>query len=345
MTFKRKEIPGLHILKAICAIMVVEIHIHSLLHEYVLPLIHTAVPIFLIITGYFLPNDAGELSEQKLKSNLKKYLHLIIFGNLIYLGYEIYNADFDPNFIREYLAFKHIRDAVLFGDYFMIHLWYLTAVFWALIFILITVKLRCLNLIPIMAIIGMLWSSFVLFPLAPQYAKLGNGFYCIAYILVGIILRKYHSYLIDQLYAVCYFLIAALVIQLSAALLFPAFTSGEAYLTNRPPLAISIFILFCHVKNNGKFSNCLYNIGRNYSLDIYLWHFLFFFILLKVLRIVNTIYGVNIIYGRHITFVVTFGLIITIHGYKTYIKPHITVVQRPLAKVLPILSGQKRSNL
>ena len=61
-----KRFNGLDILKAICAFLVVFIHvpIQGFMKEYLVALCRIAVPIFFMITGYFWSNDLNKQKKQ-----------------------------------------------------------------------------------------------------------------------------------------------------------------------------------------------------------------------------------------------------------------------------------------
>ena len=59
------ELYGLQILKFLCALFVVQIHTPSGLRDLLVPVIRIAVPVFFMISGYFLPDSTGVIRKYK----------------------------------------------------------------------------------------------------------------------------------------------------------------------------------------------------------------------------------------------------------------------------------------
>lgn len=85
----REEIPGLNALKFLCAIMVVGIHIPFVLQPHLIAIYRIAVPIFFMISGYFLVNTEGVITTQRIKRVFIKVLILAITANVIYYIFKL----------------------------------------------------------------------------------------------------------------------------------------------------------------------------------------------------------------------------------------------------------------
>lgn len=151
----------IHVLKFICAIMVICIHCDGMI-PHLKPLCRVAVPIFCMISGYFIINDKGTLSEDRIKRVFFKVLNITIIAKLIYifvnyiqfkLGWidVVFPKDFDY-----YLRFL-ITGKTEFG----FHLWYLWAYLQALVVIWLSVKLKATKLLFIIAPIGLIIGLFL----------------------------------------------------------------------------------------------------------------------------------------------------------------------------------------
>lgn len=87
LTYRKAEktkITGLNVLKLLCAFFVVHIHVDCLYTDWVYSIVHIAVPIFFMISGYFLCDDTGVIQTGHIKKIIKHMIPVIIFVNLIY---------------------------------------------------------------------------------------------------------------------------------------------------------------------------------------------------------------------------------------------------------------------
>lgn len=79
------ELKGLQIIKLICAFLVVQSHIRFGAHEILLPICRVGVPIFLMISGYFLLDGEGYISMNKISKSFFKILKIYIFSQAVYI--------------------------------------------------------------------------------------------------------------------------------------------------------------------------------------------------------------------------------------------------------------------
>lgn len=123
----RRPIPSLYCLKALCAFFVVCIHFPVLGREYLFPLLRVAVPIFFIISGFFLYASARADAQAHLRKSLGKVFLLTLLANAVYGTVRFIaclqhpGTDFAIHDLQSALEFLFI------GDTFSGHLWYLTA--------------------------------------------------------------------------------------------------------------------------------------------------------------------------------------------------------------------------
>lgn len=79
------SITSLYLLKAICAFGVVVLHAPiSIVTDFLREYFAMTVPIFLMITGYFLYNQEWEKFSQKCIATTKKIIPIIIICNIVY---------------------------------------------------------------------------------------------------------------------------------------------------------------------------------------------------------------------------------------------------------------------
>lgn len=89
---KRAEIPPLYALKALCALFVVIIHTNMIGKEALSPLVRIAVPVFYIITGYFLYTGNAENECAKAWKWTKKAFFLALGLNIIYFFFSSFTS-------------------------------------------------------------------------------------------------------------------------------------------------------------------------------------------------------------------------------------------------------------
>lgn len=85
----KTKIPGLNVLKLLCAFFVVHIHVDCLYSECIYSIVRIAVPVFFMISGYFLCEDSGIIQIGHIKNIIKHLIPIIIFVNLIYFLYSL----------------------------------------------------------------------------------------------------------------------------------------------------------------------------------------------------------------------------------------------------------------
>ena len=121
------KIQSLFLLKALCALFVVIIHFPLVGKTYLDPIIKISVPIFYMITGYFMfTNLENERSRKRLLHASLKILKLILGSNVVYLAYNL--------FMDIPCTLTSISDIIRFifwGDNISGHLYFLTSYFWA----------------------------------------------------------------------------------------------------------------------------------------------------------------------------------------------------------------------
>lgn len=134
MSEKHKDIPSLYALKTLAAFFVVVIHFPMLGKQQLEPLVRNAVPLFYIISGFFLYKGILEKEIITAKHWVKKLIVCSILLNTGYAvwNYFVYDVSLTPGMM--------LRAAVT-GNGISVPLWYLTALWEALlVFILLRRK-------------------------------------------------------------------------------------------------------------------------------------------------------------------------------------------------------------
>lgn len=154
---------NLDVSRFILALMIVAIHIYPLSFvsetlDYMVTrvMFRIAVPVFLMITGYYVIPNAIE-SRKKIINYTKKILKLYLISMLIYLPINIYNGYF-----RDLSILKLIKDIFIDGTFY--HLWYFPALILGLwIVYLLVIKLDkkyVCGIVSLLFVIGILGDNY-----------------------------------------------------------------------------------------------------------------------------------------------------------------------------------------
>lgn len=276
---------GIDILKLVCAILVVLIHIPADYSSAVLPLTRCAVPCFFIISGYMLYDNG--LSNIRIRKSIKKIINIWIVSTIIYLSFSILISSQSGKW--SLLDSSTIVDFIVFNEHpFAFHLWYIDAYIYVLFFNLVFNTIGKGRLLPILVVVMLLVVDLVMGKYSVLFfnqtfeVKYTRNFLFVGipYFTVGMLLKKYIKveHLSNKWCTI-------LVIVSLAMAYFEKYCVGhfidvglrDHYLSSSF-LAISLFLYFLslQVKNENIWST----LGRDYSLDIYILHPLIYWLVL-----------------------------------------------------------------
>lgn len=136
-TNKQGSIPSLYVLKAICAYAVVALHAPiGVASELIGTLGQIAVPIFFMVTGYFLYSEDREQLGKRLKASIKKVAIIWLILNVLLTAIS-------------WNSIPPFHDWVLWAKWILMghhpsygHLWYITSLLETLIFFYILTRLK-----------------------------------------------------------------------------------------------------------------------------------------------------------------------------------------------------------
>lgn len=283
---------NLDVVKAICAFLVICIHISykDKLGDIITPLCRIAVPIFFMITGYFY----HKTSKAPLKQ-MKKVLVLIILANFLYfvLGIIMNGKAEVPNK-------EDIINGLLFNSSpFAFHLWYLNALLYVLIIAYIADKFNKRKylyfLIPVLLVTNIIFGeySIVLFnkDYDPIYMR-NFLFIGLPYFLIGNLLYENKEKLVEKfpLRKLAILIpVFALTTVLEEQFLNAARKDaiGDLYISTTF-FAVAVFLFAVQAKQVSD-ENVLAVIGKKYSTYIYILHLMFINIFNKFVTASNKI--------------------------------------------------------
>lgn len=317
------EILGLQILKLICAFFVVEIHFNSSANILLSPITRIAVPIFFMITGYFLIDKDGLIQSNKIRAAILKNIKLYVFVTIIYLLYDLI-------WIRNFSFFQRFTHTSFWIDYIFIgdksrHMWYIIALIESLIIIYIGYKLKLKKFVWLVIPLCLLL-NFALGKYNFLFEKYGipndlilsrNAITTgIPFILTGILIRRY-EYKLPSLQLILLFLVIVIAgLYTEHFYLSSATISIGDMICFTVPAAIFVFIAFLRFNPNSAFYYKLAEYGKFYSMDIYFWHPL----LASILSILLCKVFQELKFYNHfrsfIIFVVTLGIAILLRHFK-----------------------------
>lgn len=324
-----QRLNGLDILKCICAFLVVCIHVafRKNFGASIVPLCKCAVPVFIMITGYFFEQMyAKQRVKKQIITCLKLYVFGLVFYAIMYLliaiknhtsVYEFFRGFFTPVVFRNFIIFN--EPILAFAD----HLWYLGAIIYVLLFALLMKKWKLSDYM-----IYFVW-AFLLFNLIlGLYSEvLGIGSIKIGmarnWMFVGIPYFYFGNYMYkkrEKIERIPKLLLWTLLIFASVGACVeeyifvtngPSF-GGDNYIFT-PVAAISLFMIFLFIRGDGKIGNLLGRIGRNEATGIYIIHFFFITNLRSLFnRLLGNSFVADLIYALSV-YLISLILII---GYK-----------------------------
>lgn len=272
------EIKGLNIAKFFCIFFIVMIHTSDELLALFTPLCRMAVPVFLMITGYFLPDDECIIQENRLKRMIKKLFIILIIANSFYLLVDFaINQPHIKNFIKYHIHHGKERD-LLFWTPTEAPLWYLGAVVQALIILWIAIRINKLKWCFAIALAGLVGGMAIgvyhpLFGLEATSLYYSRNALTVGLpaLMVGILIRKYENRLPSHRFRIAIFSVVLGLSYLEIILLGDKIGYGDIFIMTLP-LGASAFALALIPNVSSIVGNTLAAIGRKYSLYIYVLH-------------------------------------------------------------------------
>ena len=276
----KREIRSLYALKALSAFFVVLIHFPIFCEGLIAPIIRTAVPIFFIISGYFLVAPDGNISMEKVKHGIVKMIKYVLLYNCMFIifNYLCYG------YATKYDEFKWLFATAVLASPFGHHLWYLTAYLQVLIYLYVAIKYIkrefMFHIAPLLYLVGVV---LIVWPGTPLLIVRNFMFLGIPCVLVGVYLRQHESAIMSWFISrrwkvlVATFLLAYFEYVLRR---WVSIKYGDFGMLTLP--FSCVLFLFSISFDKAVFPQWLVSIGRKYSLGIYVYHVMVGALLLKV---------------------------------------------------------------
>lgn len=257
-------------LKAICAIFIIYIHTPqpALWDSAITPLIRCAVPIFFIISGYL---TYGKKQIDKLIiRRITTISKMLCWGFIIYfLGFVVINGKDSLEHLQIFLSSGFLLFNII--PYGM-HLWYLLAYIYVLIIIYFVEKYNLYKFlfytVPILLFTALIFGKYSEVAQLPPLHTRNFLFTGIPFFTLGMIIKH-----INKLPTIGWAITGCILFYIIGVIEVIYINGlGELYFSSIF-LSVSIFILFLNIKQRS--DNPISKIGREDSLYIYVFHFLF----------------------------------------------------------------------
>lgn len=172
----KREIQSLYVLKALSAFFVVLIHFPLSCQALITPVIRTAVPVFFIISGYFLVASDGSISKDKVKRGIVKMIKYVLLYNCLFV---VFNYLF-YGYATVYDELKWLLATAVLASPFGYHLWYLTAYLQVLIYLYVAMYIKRKFMFQVAPFFVFSWRSFDglarnFYSFRPKFYVLGNS--------------------------------------------------------------------------------------------------------------------------------------------------------------------------
>ncbi len=295
-----KVLPGLNALKFICVVLVLFPHINMKAsvsaNDFIWPIITSTIPVFLIISGYFLVSPDGTVKSGRVGKMFIKILKITVVSNLFYFLVGMTDAYFrDGVDAMSYIQGIRLKNLLFVGEEFCYPLWYLTALLLGLAVIWLASRLKITRLLYLFIPFGLLLNLLVgtygfLFFDGANYIVYSRNVFSISLpcMMVGIWVRR-HEYLFGNLPRVRLYAelsLLALYAEYAALSIIPHGDSwGDIYVFTLP-LGLSLFLLFLKSERCNSWKR-LADLGMRYSAAIYILHIFIMTYLLDVMPGIN----------------------------------------------------------
>lgn len=280
---KRREYPWINVLKLFCALMVVHIHVPVSYQPYVLPLCTIAVPVFFIISGYFLTDRRGFFDLGHIRRSVGKIAKITALAVLFYLALTILsNYRHGITLTETFLNLRNWIEMILFGSWPHEPLWYLTALLEAYAVILIISRFRPMeklrDLVSVISITFVLQILICYLIIGPEitdsnrylaHTFLWPALPCLA---IGSMIQRAKRLPDMKAEVAAVILLTAMIYLLDY---YRDFNGGLMHIqcqTVAVALAAAIFVVFLKLDHASKTVWTIAALGRNHTRNIYIAH-------------------------------------------------------------------------
>lgn len=288
--------------------------------SYFTTLTRIAVPIFFMITGYFYVDVVKRGREN---SQIKKLLKLAIEANILYLLWDCFYAVVSRNsdFFQSSFSFKNLLIFLLLNESPLSgHLWYLGAILYTLIIVLIIDKLDCRKILyyltPLLLFGDLVLGKYSTVILGREFSHIlvrNFLFVGIPYFCIGFLIRNGMGRRIEKKALSCLIVAFSVTSILERFLLVNiGMNATRDHYISTTFLAVTVFLFALKYDGHEGFLSA---IGRKHSTWLYILHPIFITCLGTVSNKVG-IYGVYKYIAPIIVYIATLVFLVIIEKCK-----------------------------
>ena len=276
---------NIDILKAICAFLIVCIHVPfpGRVGAYFTALTRIAVPVFFMITGYFYSDTVARHKE---KQQIEKIFYLIVEANILFfiwnIALNVLRRENIVAYIRSIFTGKNIIEFLALNESPLAgHLWYLGAILYVLVIVLLMDEFNCRKILCcltlVLLIVDLVFGKYSLLIFHREFPYiLVRNFLCVGipYFCIGNLIRE-KRYSEKWNKKVLQILIVAFAITTLAerfALVNAGLNATRDHYISTTFLAICLFV---YILKSNWHNKGLAMIGRKYSTWLYIIHPIF----------------------------------------------------------------------
>ena len=201
MRSEQSRANNVDILKALCAFLIVCIHVPfpGTVGAYFTALTRIAVPIFFMITGYFYSDTVAQHKE---KRQIKKILYLAVEANVLFfiwnIALNVLRRENIVAYIRSIFTGKNLLEFLALNESPLAgHLWYLGAILYVLLIVLLVDRFNCKKVLyyltPVLLIVDLVLGKYSLLIFHREFPYiLVRNFLCVGipYFCIGNLIRE-----------------------------------------------------------------------------------------------------------------------------------------------------------
>ena len=287
MIDSNNRINNLDALKFVCSFLIVCIHVPFIWDNGIyISLTRIAVPAFFMITGFFYQQT---VKRKHVKKQIVHILSLIFWSNIFYFLEKFFFSFLKHNtrmYIKGFLCLENLKNLLLFNESpFEMHLWYLNALLYVLIFVRLFYKIGIINKIvycvPILLTVDLIFGKYSLLTFNKEFNILyvrNFLFVGLPYFLLGYYIdtTKDHIYKLSNtkysiiIYSLIPLFIISTILERNFLMIYEYNVTRDHYISTT--ILVSIIFISAILLPDLEYNNLLVKFGRKYSSFIYVIH-------------------------------------------------------------------------
>lgn len=266
---------SLDTLKFICAVLVVMLHVKTPWQHYYLPVTRCAVPVFFIISGYFL---MGEGMISRMWKGSRRILVILVYSSILFAFVSYARHGFNFGSIIPSVS-KIVKFLLLNDNPWAFHLWYLSAYLYVLLLCIVIDKYKlwtiAFSAVPFLLVTDLVFGKYSLLILNREYPYVlvrNFLFVGLPYFLIGAYIKKLGKQTCKKVEMLLggVFLFSFTSIVENRLLIVIGLNPERDHYLSTTFLAVSLFLLFLNRMQEKPTTISI--MGARDSLYIYIFH-------------------------------------------------------------------------